>query len=139
MSVTCGAFTYATANTYTVATSATSAALGSATGKVISPTINGNEYIFENRKFPAGFTVDSSNQYSDVEAHLDLQISHDGSNWVTVDTLSTDCTPNVAGVKVFEADLEDYYAPYYRFVFNDEGLNVGTTGQGQFFWAAKKV
>ena len=81
--------------------------------------------------------------FADVAAVLTLQVSHNGSDWVDVSTLSSDTTPNVTGVKTFFVDVSSIYAPYFRLHFNGSSTavlttqSVGTSGTMQFFFAYK--
>jgi len=87
---------------------------------------------FSGTKFLCGMNVIVA--YDDVAAVLSVSASYDGTNWVDVDTLIADTTPNVTGVKQEMADLSTTYAPYYRLTFNSSGLNCGTSGTAKFFY-----
>tara|TARA_Y100001938_G_scaffold149639_1_gene237169 strand:- start:12007 stop:12450 length:444 start_codon:yes stop_codon:yes gene_type:complete len=140
------AFASATVNGYTVKTTPNTSALAGATDEIVSVSIATNTDAVENKKIVAGCEIDSSNQYSNVAAHLIWEVSHNGTDWATAVDMSTDITPDVAGVRTFLVDLTDIYAPYMRMRVNGglttgkatiTSLSMGTTGQMKFFFAYK--
>ena len=128
-------FASATVAGYTVKTTPTTSALSSGTDTLVSTNIASNTDEIENKKIIMGMDVKVA--FSNVAATLKVQASHNGTDWADVATLSSDTTPDVTGVKTFVADLTNVYAPYFRLHFNDSGLNVGTSGTTQFFYAYK--
>ena len=140
------AFASATVNGYTVKTTPNTSALANNTDDIVSVSIATNVDAVENKKIEAGCEIDSSNQYSNVAAYLIWEVSHNGTDWATAVDLSTDITPDVAGVKTFLVDLTDIYAPYMRMRVNGglttakaaiSAQSLGTTGQMKFFFAYK--
>jgi len=73
--------------------------------------------------------------FADVVAILVTQISYDGTNWTTLETLDADTTPNVTGVQSYVADFTTSKAPYARLLFNSSTLQVNTTGRIKFMYA----
>ncbi len=128
-------FASATVAGYTVKTTPTTSVLSAGTDTLVSTSIATNTDAIENKKIIMGMDVKVA--FSDVNAVLKVQVSHNGTDWADAATLSSDTTPNVTGVKTFVADLTNVYAPYFRLHFNDSGLNVGTSGTAQFFYAFK--
>lgn len=89
-----------------------------------------------NKKLLVGINVTTAG--TDVVATLKLQISHNGTDWVTQATAIADTTPNVTGVKLALVDLTDVYAPYYRLAFNEAAaVNPGTTGRFKFIFTSR--
>ena len=127
---TAGAFTKVTKNGKLVGTSAETTVLAAATDNAVSPTIT---EALDNKKVLVGIQVTTA--FSDVAATLIVEGSTDGTNWATLATASSDTTPNVAGVKLYLADLSDIYAPYYRLNFNNGGLSAGTSGKLKFIYS----
>jgi hypothetical protein len=117
------------ANGYTVGTTATST-VNASTADTVSCTIN--EQI-GGKKVIVG--VDFKVAYDDVVAILAVQGSHDGTTWVSLATAIADTTPNVTGVTQALVDLTAVFMPYYRLLFNSSGLNLGTSGTCQLFYA----
>jgi hypothetical protein len=77
--------------------------------------------------------INIDNVGADVAADMFMEMSPDGNNWSSHEgtgtdyiTLSNDIQPDVAGYKVFIADLTDFRSPYYRIGFNSAGLDLGT-------------
>ena len=137
-------FASATVNGYTVKTTGTTTALAGATDETVSVSIETNTDSVENKKIVAG--VDVKVAYSDVNASLIWEVSHNGTDWATAVDMSTDLTPNVLGVKTFLVDLTNIYAPYMRMRVNGgvttakstiTSLSMGTSGTMQFFFAYK--
>ncbi|MFC2135987.1 hypothetical protein ACFLTH_15330 [Bacteroidota bacterium] len=125
---------------YIYGTTTTSAVLSSTANSLSSYFFgytSGNTTVprnhFSGKKIICGMNVVVA--YADVAAYLLLQGSHDNSTWFTVDSLSTDTTPNVTGVKSYLADLTDIYCPYYRLLFNSNLVSCGTSGTSTFFYA----
>jgi hypothetical protein len=134
-------FATTTVNGYTVRTTTTSSTLAGSTDSLVSENIVPSADSFENKKIVMGMDVKVA--FADVAAVLTLQVSHNGSDWVDVSTLSSDTTPNVTGVKTFFVDVSSIYAPYFRLHFNGSSTtvlttqSVGTSGTMQFFFAYK--
>ena len=134
-------FATTTVNGYTVRTTTTSSTLAGSTDSLVSENIVPSADSFENKKIVMGMDVKEA--FADVPAVLTLQVSHNGSDWVDVSTLSSDTTPNVTGVKTFFVDVSSIYAPYFRLHFNGSSTtvlttqSVGTSGTMQFFFAYK--
>tara|TARA_Y100000310_G_scaffold247854_1_gene253602 strand:+ start:510 stop:938 length:429 start_codon:yes stop_codon:yes gene_type:complete len=134
-------FATTTVNGYTVRTTTTSSTLAGSTDSLVSENIVPSADSFENKKIVMGMDVKVA--FADVPAVLTLQVSHNGSDWVDVSTLSSDTTPNVTGVKTFFVDVSSIYAPYFRLHFNGSSTtvlttqSVGTSGTMQFFFAYK--
>ena len=134
-------FATTTVNGYTVRTTTTSSTLAGSTDSLVSENIVPSTDSFENKKIVMGMDVKVA--FADVPAVLTLQVSHNGSDWVDVSTLSSDTTPNVTGVKTFFVDVSSIYAPYFRLHFNGSSTtvlttqSVGTSGTMQFFFAYK--
>jgi len=134
-------FATTTVNGYTVRTTTTSSTLAGSTDSLVSENIVPSADSFENKKIVMGMDVKVA--FADVAAVLTLQVSHNGSDWVDVSTLSSDTTPNVTGVKTFFVDVSSIYAPYFRLHFNGSSApvlttqSVGTSGTMQFFFAYK--
>ena len=84
-------------------------------------------------KIMVGIQIDTA--FADVEATLVTQISFDGTNWYTLETLDADTTPDVTGVQLYIATFTDVYAPYIRLQFNAGGLTVTTAGDIKFLYA----
>jgi len=120
---------------YTVKTTPTTSVLSTGTDTLVSSNIESNTDTIEDKKIIMGMDVKVA--FSDVNAVLKLQASHNGTDWADVSTLSSDTTPNVTGVKTFVVDLTNVFAPYFRIIFNDTGLAVGTSGTAEFFFAYK--
>ena len=125
-------FATATVNGYTVKTTATSSTLSGASDILVSQNISANTDKIENKKVVMG--IDIKVAFSNVAALLKLQVSHNGTDWADAVTISSDTTPDVTGVKTFLVDLTNIYSPYFRLIFNDTGLSVGTSGTAQFFY-----
>jgi len=128
-------FSAATVNGYSVKTTAESTPLSGATDTLVSTNISTNTETIENKKIVMG--METSIAFSNVAADLKLQLSHNGTDWADVATLSSDITPDVVEAKPFLVDLTNVYAPYFRFVFNSGSLSVGTSGTAKFFYAFK--
>ena len=128
-------FGSATVAGYSVKTTAATSTLSSATNSLASTSIPTNTDNIENKKFIGG--VDVKQAFSDVNAVLKLQASHNGTDWVDISTLSTDVTPNVTGVKTFLIDTTNIFAPYFRLHMNDDNKSIGTGGTAEFFYAFK--
>jgi hypothetical protein len=134
-------FATTTVNGYTVRTTTTSSTLAGSTDSLVSENIVPSADSFENKKIVMGMDIKVA--FADVTAVLTLQVSHNGSDWVDVSTLSSDTTPNVTGVKTFFVDVSSIYAPYFRLHFNGSSTtvlttqSVGTSGTMQFFFAYK--
>lgn len=84
-------------------------------------------------KIMVGIQIDTA--FADVAATLVTQISFDGTNWYTLETLSSDTTPNVTGTYLYLATFTDVYAPYVRLQFNAGGLTITTAGDIKFLYA----
>lgn len=134
---TTGAFVASTVQGYTVLTSAISATLSGATDKIGSTTINSSTHSIENKKIIMG--IETTVAFADVAATLKIQASHNGTDWVDVVTLSADTEPNASPVeaKPYFGDLSNIFSPFFRFIFNDGALSVGTSGRLKFFFAYK--
>tara|TARA_R100001082_G_scaffold106462_2_gene79359 strand:+ start:12 stop:458 length:447 start_codon:yes stop_codon:yes gene_type:complete len=142
---TASAFASSTTAGYTVRTSSTTSALANTGDTIVSAAIDTSVDPIENKKIVVGVEVKTA--FANVEAHLGYQLSHNGSDFTQTVDISTDTTPDVAEVHVFTADLTNVYAPYIRFIFNpsssvkgilaaaSDNVNVGTSGQLQFFFA----
>tara|TARA_R100000152_G_C6698877_1_gene128827 strand:+ start:412 stop:834 length:423 start_codon:yes stop_codon:yes gene_type:complete len=131
------AFSSATVGNFTVKTSAESDVLSGATNSLASVNL-ADEVL--GKKFVVEMNVTVA--FSDVNADLVIEgaLSNPGASysWATLDTISSDTTPNVTGPKVFAVDLSDYKnIPYVRFHFNTGGLSVGTSGKVQFKYAVR--
>lgn len=74
--------------------------------------------------------------FADVVASLVTQISYDGTNWITYETLDSDTTPNVTGVQSYIADFSLCKAPFARLLFNSNTLQINKTGRIAFMYAA---
>ena len=131
------AFSAATVGNFSVKTSAESDVLSAATNSLasvnLSDEVTGKKIVVE-----MNVTV----AFNDYPATLVVEgaWSNPGASysWATLDTLSSDTTPNVTGPKVFIADLTSYVdIPYVRFHFNKGGLSVGTSGKVQFKYAVR--
>lgn len=85
-------------------------------------------------KIPIGINITIA--FADVNATLVTQISYDGTNWVTLETLDADTTPNVTGVQSYVADFSTSKAPYARICFNAGNLQVNKTGRIKFMYAS---
>jgi len=128
--------TTATPNGYTVKTSAETDALVGTTDTVVSESIDDSSTTWSGKKLVMG--IDITVAYADVKASLVVQASHNGTDWVTIETLTTDTKPNVTGVTALLFDGSSYEAPYYRLHFNPTGLVVGTSGKLKMFHAYKQ-
>jgi hypothetical protein len=85
------------------------------------------------KKIMMGVEVVSASVYSDVVADLTIQLSADGINWTAnYATVIADTEPNVGGVKYGLVDFTAVEVPFFRLLFNDAGLDVGTTGNLKF-------
>ncbi len=132
-------FSAATVGNFSVKTSAESDVLSGATNSLASVNladdVSGKKIVVE---------MNVTTGFSDVNADLVVEgaLSNPGASysWATLDTLSSDTTPNVTGPKVFVADLTNYTnIPYIRFHFNTGGLSVGTSGKAQFKYAVSST
>lgn len=85
-------------------------------------------------KIPVAINITTA--FADVVAILVTQISYDGTNWVTLETLDSDTTPNVTGIQTYLADFSTSKAPYARLLFNSSTLQINTTGRIKFMYAA---
>ena len=132
---TTGAFAASSVQGYTVRTSPSSSALSASSDNIVSKTINSSTDSFENKKIIMG--METTTAFADVAGVFKLQASHNGTRWVDVVTMTSDATPNVEEVKPFFVDLSNIYSPYFRFIFNDDGKSVGTSGRLNFFYAYK--
>jgi len=91
------------------------------TSAVVSDDIN--ETIGEQIVF-VGVQIVTAGE--DVNADLDVEMSHDGTTWfAAVNNASADLAPNVTGDKMATADLSTISAPFYRLAFNNAGVDVG--------------
>ena len=52
--------------------------------------------------------------FSDVGANLVLEASHNGTDWVSISTISSDIGEDTAGVKLFLVDLTNIFAPFFQ-------------------------
>ena len=129
------AFATTTVNGYTIRTSTTSSALSSGANSLVSATIQPSTDAIENKKIIMG--IDIKVAFSDVDAILKIQGSHNGTDWLDIATLDSDTTPNSTGVQPFFVDLSNVYTPNFRLHFNSSALTVGTSGTLQFFFAYK--
>jgi hypothetical protein len=132
------AFVTTTVNGYTIRTTTTSTALSGTTNSLVSAIILPSADAIENKKIIMGLDIKVA--FSDVQARLILQGSHNGTDWIDIASLSTDTTPNVtspSGVRPYFVDLTDVYTPNFRLHFNSTTQNVGTSGTLQFFFAYK--
>ena len=73
--------------------------------------------------------------FDNVVATCILQGSYDGTNWITLATVSTDTTPDVTGTYQALVDLTDIFVPYLRHNFNPTGQAINVTGQLKFLYA----
>jgi hypothetical protein len=130
---TSAAFASTLTNGYTVRTTPTTSALVSTGDTLVSQNINTNTDSIENKKIVMGFDVKVA--YLNVGMSLELQVSHNGTDWAVAVTIDADIEENGTGVKTYLVDLTSIYAPYARLICNRDGKNVGTSGTGQFFFA----
>jgi len=131
------AFTAATVGAYSVNTSAVSDVLGASTNSLASNSITVTDGL-AGKKVVVEINIHTA--FDNVAANLLIEgsLSAPGVtlSWATLDTLSSDVTPDVLGAKVFVADLTDYVnIPYIRFHFNANAAAVNTAGKCQFKYA----
>ena len=67
---------------------------------------------------------------------LKLQGSHNGIDWIDIETLDTEF-PGTTGVYAYYPDLSNIYVPYWRMLCNSAGVNVGKAGTAKFFYSYK--
>lgn len=73
---------------------------------------------------------------SDVVADLSIYGSFNGVDFIAIGDVIADTQPNVTGVKTALFDLAAYELPYYRLVFNEAGVAVGSSGKFKFIYGA---
>ena len=95
---------------------------GTTTDIVVSPAIPGD--LLNNRKVLTSLEI--VDEGANVTSDNGIQGSLDGKNWTLVTELSTDVTPDTAGVTIVALDLSDKYYNWYRFIWNDAGENPTT-------------
>ena len=88
--------------------------------------------LFMGKKVLLGINITTA--FLNVAATLITQISYDGTNWTTLETLSANTTPNVTGVYLYLANFTSVAAPYARLVFNSGALKIGNLGRVQFIY-----
>jgi hypothetical protein len=88
---------------------------------------------FMGKKVLLGINITTA--FLDVNSTVIVEISGDGTNWVTHSTLDADSTPDVTGVQWYLADFTSTYAPYVRLKFNAGGLTIGTSGYVSFLYS----
>ena len=123
---------------YVVRTTPTTSVLAANTDNIVSPAIDSSVNTIENKIIVCG--IDIKVNFTDNAAEFDYQISHNGSDWSAVVQISADGAPAMTaagGPYVHRLDLSSVYAPYFRFLLNTNGANVGTSGTLQFFFAYK--
>jgi len=122
---------------YEVLETVTAVGVEAASDNLVSPVFKSTTDLINDqingKKIAMGVNVVVG--FDDVAATLLLEGSHDGTNFHTVDTLSSDTTPNVTGVKSYLADLTDVKVPYLRMNFNGGTAAINTTGTLKFFVA----
>ena len=128
------AFVTTTVNGYTIRTTTTSSPLSVNTNSLVSAIILPSADAIENKKIIVG--IDIKVAFTDVDIHLKLQGSHNGTDWIDVETLDSSVTHST-GVQPYFVDLTGVYTPNFRFHFNSSARNVGTSGTLQFFFAYK--
>jgi len=131
---TAGAFVSATVNGYTVKTSPTTATMANATDKCVSATIVPSTDSIENKKLLMGMDIQVVPDVA--SASLEIQASHNGTDWVTVSVLDASVAAST-GVTSYLADLSGVYAPNFRLAYNDATVvsSVGTDFTTKFFFA----
>ena len=95
---------------------------GTTTDIVVSPAIPGD--LLNNRKVLTSLEI--VDEGANVTSDNGIQGSLDGKYWTLVTELSTDVTPDTAGVTIVALDLSDKYYNWYRFIWNDAGENPTT-------------
>lgn len=130
---TAGSFSSATVNGYTVRTSPTTSTLSAVSNSLVSENISAATDTIENKKIIMG--IDVKVAFSNVNATFVIEVSHNGTDWVTAVTIDSDTEPDSTGVKTYLVDLTDIYSPYFRLHYNKGALSVGSSGTLQFFHA----
>ena len=122
-----------TENGITVYRNNTSAVLGGATNSLRSSTIK-TDYNGKSLRIAVDILVAFS-VVSNTPVTLDA--SMDNTNWITVETLSSDVTPSTIGTRFYTVDLTNAKSwPYLSIHFNGSSVisskSVGTSGKVMF-------
>ena len=105
------------------------------TTAISSDVVSAKDWLLGNQHIVVGIDVTVGG--TDVAANLVIQYSADNTTWFTHSTPIADTTPNVTGKKLAACDLTGYNFPYWKLVFNANGVDVDTTGRFKFVIVGK--
>ena len=112
--------------------SSTSATMTDVDAELIGPALKESTVGLGGQK--RIIAVNISTAYANVASDFGLYGSFNGKDWFLITEMSTDITPDVAGVQTFVVDLSSYpknSIAWWRLSLNDEAATIeaGSTGK----------